>query len=87
MKTASRMLGDAAFAVGLSVQDFPLYGAERRGAPVTAFTRISDHAITERGYIFDPDLVAVVDETLLGDPLARPLEGVRWGGVVLGITT
>jgi pyruvate ferredoxin oxidoreductase gamma subunit len=87
VKTASRMLGDAAFAEGLDVQDFPLYGAERRGAPVTAFTRISDHGIMERGYIFDPDVVAVLDETLLGDPLARPLEGVREGGAVLVNTT
>lgn len=87
VKTASRMLGDAAFAEGLNVQDFPLYGAERRGAPVTAFTRVSDSEIMERGYIFDPDLVAVVDETLLRDPIARPLEGVRRGGVVLVNTT
>lgn len=83
VKTASRILGDSAFADGLNVQDFPLYGAERRGAPVTSFTRISDGAIMERGYVFDPDVVAVADETLLDDPLAKPLEGLRAGGALL----
>jgi pyruvate ferredoxin oxidoreductase gamma subunit len=86
-KTASRILGDAAFLEGFNVQDFPLFGAERRGAPVTAFTRISDLEIMERGFIFDPDVVAVMDETLLEDELARPLEGARRGAVVLVNTT
>jgi len=86
-KTASRILGDAAFAEGLHVQDFPLYGAERRGAPVEAFTRISDRDIEERGYIFDPDLIAVMDESLIDDPLARPIEGARSGAVVIVNTT
>ncbi len=86
-KTASRILGDAAFAQGRMVQDFPLYGAERRGAPVEAFTRISDAEIEERGYIFDPDLVGVMDESLIDDPLARPIEGARSGAVVIVNTT
>ena len=41
MKTASRLLGSAAFHAGYVVQDSPLYGAERRGAPMTACTRIA----------------------------------------------
>jgi len=67
----------------LNAQDFPLYGAERRGAPVTAFTRVSDGDILERGYIFDPDISVVMDESLLDDPLANPLAGLRRGGVLL----
>jgi pyruvate ferredoxin oxidoreductase gamma subunit len=82
-KTASRILGSAAFSDGYSVQDFPLYGAERRGAPVTAFTRFSDEEITERGFIFSPDVVALMDESLLEDPLANPLAGLRKGGVAI----
>jgi pyruvate ferredoxin oxidoreductase gamma subunit len=80
-KTASRILGTAAFNEGLNVQDSPVYGSERRGAPVAAFTRISDGDILERGFIFDPDIVMVVDESLLADPVARPLEGLRSGGI------
>src|SRR5436309_8292611 len=37
MKTASRILGSAAFHAGFIVQDSPVYGAERRGAPMAAF--------------------------------------------------
>ena len=40
-KTASRILGTAAFVSGYVAQDSPIYGAERRGAPVAAFTRVS----------------------------------------------
>jgi pyruvate ferredoxin oxidoreductase gamma subunit len=81
-KTASRILGTAAFNEGLNVQDSPLYGSERRGAPVAAFTRISDGDILERGFIFEPDVVVVIDDTLLKDRVAKPLEGLRSGGVL-----
>jgi pyruvate ferredoxin oxidoreductase gamma subunit len=82
-KTASRILGNAAFNDGYYVQDFPLYGAERRGAPVAAFTRFSNEEITERGFIFGPDLVAVMDDSLMGDQRANPLGGLRRGGFAL----
>lgn len=82
-KTASRILGNAAFIDGHFVQDFPLYGAERRGAPVTAFTRYSDEEITERGYIFTPDVVAVMDDSLIDDPRANPFGGLSSGGVAI----
>lgn len=82
-KTASRILGNAGLNAGLNVQDFPLYGAERRGAPVTAFTRISDGEILERGYVFDPDVSVVMDESLLDDVVADPIAGLRKGGVLL----
>ena len=80
-KTASRILGTAAFNEGLNVQDSPVYGSERRGAPVAAFTRISDGEILERGFIFEPDVTIVMDDTLLNDFIARPLDGLRSGGV------
>ncbi|MEM0441361.1 MAG: 2-oxoacid:acceptor oxidoreductase family protein [Candidatus Caldarchaeum sp.] len=82
VKTSSRILGQAAFLSGFVAQDSPIYGAERRGAPVAGFTRISDEPILERGYIFDPYMVIVMDDTLLGDWLAKPLEGLAKGGVV-----
>jgi pyruvate ferredoxin oxidoreductase gamma subunit len=86
-KTASRILGNAAFNDGHFVQDFPLYGAERRGAPVTSFTRFSDEEITERGFIFTPDVVAVMDDSLIGSPIANPFAGLREGGCVIVNTT
>ena len=59
MKTASRILGSAAFISGRHAQDSPIYGAERRGAAVAAFTRVSDAPILERGVIAHPDVIVV----------------------------
>ena len=86
-KTASRILGDASFNDGYFAQDFPIYGAERRGAPVTAFTRFSDEKITEKGFVFSPDISAVMDDSLITDPLANPFAGLRKGGVAVVNTT
>jgi pyruvate ferredoxin oxidoreductase gamma subunit len=54
IKTASRVLGTAFFLEGFEVQDAPLYGAERRGAPIFAYVRASRHPINERGIIQRP---------------------------------
>jgi len=86
-KTASRILGDAGFNDGYFAQDFPIYGAERRGAPVTAFTRFSDEKITEKGFVFSPDVSAVMDDSLISDPMANPFAGLRKGGVAVVNTT
>lgn len=64
-KTACLLLADAAFASGKYVQGFPEYGPERMGAPITAYNRISSDVIRVHSNIYDPDFVAVVDETLL----------------------
>lgn len=75
IKTASQILGSAVFFSGFQVQDFPLYGAERRGAPIIAGVRVDKGFILERGPIERPDIILVGDETLLEDPLIAPLEG------------
>lgn len=64
-KTASQLLADAAFMAGSYVQSFPEYGPERSGAPITAYNRISDERCSIHSNIYEPDFVAVVDETLL----------------------
>jgi pyruvate ferredoxin oxidoreductase gamma subunit len=83
VKLASRIVSRAAFLGGLTVQDSPLYGAERRGAPVVAFVRYSDGPIHERGYIDQPDLVVVMDDSLLSQPDAAVLDGLSATSVVL----
>jgi pyruvate ferredoxin oxidoreductase gamma subunit len=75
IKTASQVLGTAAFLSGFQAQDFPLFGAERRGAPIVAFTRIDKDPILERGPIALPDLILVGDKTLLVDSQAAPACG------------
>lgn len=64
-KTAALLLADVCFKTGANVQGFPEYGPERMGAPITAFNRISDEEIRVHSNIYTPDLVVVVDETLL----------------------
>jgi pyruvate ferredoxin oxidoreductase gamma subunit len=83
MKTASRIVGTASFMDGLFAQDFPVYGAERRGAPIMAFTRLSDNPILERGIIANPDINIIADETLLEDNAANVLQGTFDGTITL----
>ncbi|MCW9003317.1 MAG: 2-oxoacid:acceptor oxidoreductase family protein [Rhodospirillales bacterium] len=83
VKTASRVLGTAFFIEGFEVQDAPRYGAERRGAPIFAYVRADQSPINERGVITTPDLVVVVDDTLIGIPAAGVLQGVEAQTVVL----
>lgn len=64
-KTASQLLADAAFMAGAYVQSFPEYGPERSGEPITAYNRISSERCPVHSNIYEPDYVAVVDETLL----------------------
>ena len=64
-KTASLLLADAAFNTGKYIQGFPEYGAERMGAPITAYNRISTTPIILHCNIYNPDYVVVVDDTLL----------------------
>ena len=83
MKTASRIVGTAAFRQGYYAQDSPVYGAERRGAPIIAFTRFDSRPVLERGIVTAPDVVVVADASLLDDPLVRPLQGLSKTGLVL----
>jgi len=63
--TASELLARAAIAEGKYIQSFPEFGPERMGAPVTAFTRISTEPIEIHCAVSNPDVVAVLDPTLL----------------------
>ncbi len=63
--TASELLARTALDEGKYIQSFPEFGPERMGAPVTAFTRISTEPIRLHCAIYDPDVVVVLDDTLL----------------------
>src|SRR5512136_3023164 len=62
---ASEVLASAFFKEGKYVQAFPSFGAERRGAPVTAFTRVDDQPIRIRHFIYEPDHIIILDPTLI----------------------
>jgi pyruvate ferredoxin oxidoreductase gamma subunit/2-oxoisovalerate ferredoxin oxidoreductase gamma subunit len=61
---ASKMLVTAAAKEGKKVQAFPVFGAERRGAPVAAFARIDDQKIRIHSEVYNPDCVIVLDPVL-----------------------
>jgi pyruvate ferredoxin oxidoreductase gamma subunit len=75
IKSAAHVIGTAAFLSCHHVQDQPLYGAERRGAPITAYIRISDKPILDRGPLDQPTLLVIADESLLCDRSFDALEG------------
>lgn len=64
--TGAKSLGEAVQGVGKFVVAFPDYGPERRGAPLRAYNRFSDEAIKIHTPIQRPDVVIVVDPTLIG---------------------
>lgn len=63
--TASRLVAETAMDNGEYMQAMPEYGAERQGAPLRAFTRISPNPIEIHNNILNPDIVVVLDDTLL----------------------
>lgn len=65
-KTAGYILAIAAAEAGWNIQAFPDYGAERRGAPMRSYVRISDAPIRLRSGVKNPAIVIVLDATLLG---------------------
>ncbi|MBI2873880.1 MAG: 2-oxoacid:acceptor oxidoreductase family protein [Firmicutes bacterium] len=65
-KTAALLLAEAASVAGKEIQGFPEYGPERTGAPVASFNRISDQPIGIRSAVTHPDVVVVLDPTLIG---------------------
>jgi pyruvate ferredoxin oxidoreductase gamma subunit len=64
-KTASQFIVEAALDKGKFIQSFPEYGPERAGAPMKAFARISDKPIRSFAPVVSPDVVMVIDPTLL----------------------
>lgn len=78
---AARMVASAAASDGRHVGSFPMYGFERRGMPVVAFTRFADEPIREKSQIYTPDCLLVVDPTLL--TLPGLFDGLKPGGVLI----
>jgi len=65
-KTAAEILAQAALHEQKFVQAFPDFGPERTGAPIRTYVRISDEPIKTHEPVVDPDVVVILDETLLG---------------------
>lgn len=63
-KTGGNVLSQVMALEGKYVQDFSVYGAEKRGAPMNAFNRIADEKIIDHSKTMDPDYVLVIDPSL-----------------------
>jgi len=83
--TAGELLAETALDMGQYFQAFPDYGPERMGAPVRAFTRLSSEPIDLHCQIEAPDIVLVLDPTLLGT--VEVTEGLKQDGLLLVNTT
>jgi 2-oxoacid:acceptor oxidoreductase gamma subunit (pyruvate/2-ketoisovalerate family) len=80
--TAANLLANAALEDGnKGVQAFPFFGAERRGAPVRAFARISQEEIHLRSEVYNPDIVIILDESIMD--IVDVLKGVKSDGKIL----
>lgn len=79
--TAAKLLAETALGLGKFVQSFPQFGSERRGAPIVAYTRIDDKEITLYNTILAPNIVVVLDPTLI--ELPPTLSGLREEGLLL----
>lgn len=79
--TAGELLAESAMAEGKYFQAFPDYGAERMGAPVKSYTRISSQPIDFHNQITEPDVVVVVNPNLIG--VVDVTEGLAEQGTIL----
>jgi pyruvate ferredoxin oxidoreductase gamma subunit len=78
--TAARLLALAAIHDGKYATAAPFYGAERRGAPIVSFVRIDDKPIKVYSQIKKPDMVIVLDATVMD--VVDVLQGLKAGGTV-----
>jgi pyruvate ferredoxin oxidoreductase gamma subunit len=83
--TSAELLALAAIAQGKYAQSFPKFGPERRGAPVIAYARISDQQIRDRTEVQNPDVVIVLDPSLLS--IVNTSKGMPEDGIQIINTT
>jgi len=79
--TASELLAECALEEGRYFQGFPEYGPERMGAPIRAFTRISESPISLHSPVENPDVVVLLDSTLAGN--VDIAEGIAEDGIMV----
>lgn len=81
MAAASRMLASALVNDGKWASGFPMFGVERRGAPVAAFARFDDQPIREKTQIYAPDCLIIIDSRLIRSP--GIFEGIKPEGILV----
>ena len=79
--TTGQILAMAAFHDGKESQTFPMFGVERAGAPVQSFVRIDEKKIDARCQVYDPDIVLVLESSLLD--IVDVTAGLKEGGWIV----
>lgn len=80
--TSAKVLADAAFRSGWAgVTSQPSFGAERRGAPITASTRLAHEPLRVLNQVTEPDIVVVLDDSLVG--VGNATAGIKPGGMLI----
>jgi len=79
--TSAELVATAAIDDGKYAQGFPSFGPERRGAPVAAFVRVDEKPIKLREKVYTPDIVLVLDPTIL--TIVNVAAGLKEGGTIL----
>ena len=79
--TANEILAEVTIQAGKYVKAFPEFGPERMGAPIRAFARISENPIRVHTQVYEPDIVLVIDQTLIGKVDVG--KGLKEGGTII----
>lgn len=79
--TSAELVAQAAIDTGKFATAFPSFGPERRGAPVVAFARLDEKPVRIRSKVYNPDVVIVLDPSLL--EIANPTEGLGKDGILV----
>ncbi len=79
--TAADLLVKASYLEGKWGQSYPFFGAERRGAPVTAYARISDKPLKIHYQIYEPDVVVILDPSI--PKLVNVTSGLKQNGIII----
>ncbi len=80
--TGAKLLAKAGFLTGFAgVTSAPSFGAERRGAPITCYTRLSDEPVRVLSQVSEPDVVVVLDDSLV--EVGNAAAGLKSGGVMI----
>ncbi len=83
--TSAQILAIAASKDGKFTQSFPTFGVERSGAPVEAYTRISEEFINRRQQVYNPGYVIVLDTSLIG--VIDVTKGISEDGLIIANST
>lgn len=78
---ASQIIVRAAVMGGGNGQFIPFFGVERKGSPVFGYLRLSDTAIRRKTQIYEPDMLIIMDDSLVSLP--QTYEGLKPGGIIL----